>query len=142
MSKSSLAIAVICSLLAVSVSANAPAQVETYQYLDKDHLNWYFAMARGAIQGMQRGLYKKTTYATSDQCLGNDTVTNLMKLADAYEHGGTSELFGQFSAMYQVLYKFEKFCDLKTVPHDVIVFCVKNDCGWSTLLQNLLGKVF
>ena len=46
------------------------------------------------------------------------------------------------SAVYQMMYTFDKYCNLKDIIYDVTAWCLSGNLAFEMVGQNLLSKVF
>ena len=59
-------------------------------------MNYWFACARGYLEGMERGLYKRTEWAVNTKCLGSDAVADAVALYNMIDDGDEFINFGKF----------------------------------------------
>src|SRR5688500_11680896 len=57
----------------------------------KETVSYWFACARGALQGYEQGMYKKTNWQVNETCLGPETVNNTVKIYNLYFNGGADK---------------------------------------------------
>ena len=133
--------AVLLVLLACS-SLETTAQATDIVYPPDVTVKYWFAVARGGISGMEKGLYKKSTYVVNAQCLGNGTLNDTVQIYNMYFNNDTSkDWWGMMTRVQRIMHIQNKFCDFDDVINDLFKWCDNNDCTVEYLLQNVLKKV-
>lgn len=66
--------AVLLLITACLSSAIAGPVMADQQFTPTQTVNYWFALARGGLQGYEQGLYKYTNYVVNETCLGPDAV--------------------------------------------------------------------
>ena len=91
---------------------------------------------------MEQGMYKKTNYVVSNQCLGNDTVNTTVEIYNLYYNDSPDKNMWKILQLVQkVSHENSKYCDFDEILNDYFVWCDNNDCSIEYMLQNILKKV-
>lgn len=99
------------------------------------------AVMRAFIDGYYEGMYKQASYKVKDQCLGEQTIKDLVILDTAYSTN-TFNLTNVVGPIQEVIYLFIKYCEFDDAIFDLLKWCSNNDCTVSTMFQTLLKKIF
>ena len=68
-------------------------------------------MARGALEGLERSMYKRTNWVVNDSCLGNSTVNSSLEVYNIFVTQTSNKNF------------LEVLRVLLTLKHETDVYC-------------------
>ena len=125
---------ILLSVLALSMNVQAKSNETLYN--STVQAQYYFACARGFLQGAEIGLYALKTYTVSPHCLGSDAVAESVQLAEYLEGNANITFFQATSSLYNLYYNFDKYCQFSVIFHDLLNFYANpdNDTTPTTLL--------
>lgn len=63
-------------------------------------VKYWAAVARGSLQGFERGFYNKPSFVINELCLGKSACTQMENLYSAYITGAIINIFKTASSLY------------------------------------------
>ena len=127
------------SLLATQIQAKDKAQRDKEA---TETITYYFACARGFLEGMERGLYKRTNWAVNETCLGEQTVKDTVEIYNIFfADDEAKDFFKIMSLAFQIKHEQDAYCQFDVVMNDVLRWCDMYDCTLEFMLNNILKKV-
>ena len=108
----------------------------------RETVTYWFACARGFLQGIEIGMYKKSNYVVNATCLGNATVNETVQIYNLYFNSGADkDIWKILQLIQKVSHQQRVACDFDNVLNDYFIWCDNNDCSLDYMLQNVLKKV-
>ena len=107
-----------------------------------EYINYVLACTRGTLEGFSQGFYSSPKFRISKQCLDKQFSDDIRLLNDMSNGFTDSNGLKIVSAVYQMMYTFDKYCNLKDIIYDVTEWCLSGNLSFEMVGQNLLSKVF
>ena len=95
----------LCVLMAAVLVA-ADDQPDNLIVSEKQ-IKYYFAGAKGFLDGFEKGLHNDQNKGVSDDCMDENTALAFLKIEKIITGGDLTKLFGSLSKLYELLTNIE-----------------------------------
>ena len=106
-------------------------------------------MMRGAITGLQKGMYNERSFTLDEKCLGETTTNAISQLMDPIKshnpEAETTVFYESITSVYHILGYNDRYCDMEGFLIDFFEYCFANEdkpCGFSVMLERAQKDMF
>jgi hypothetical protein len=93
--------------------------------------------SRGFLEGYTQGFYNDNRYTLSDECLGEDTIQLVKRIAMSVSDYSNENLFQIAIATLKLRDELYDECEVERYLQEPTAFCFTHECDSLTLIANM-----
>lgn len=110
--------------------------------INQTEFRYYYTMARGYLDGTQKGLYNDNSLKLKPDCMGEQSYKDIIKLENLLSAGDIGGLFKSSGSIFALAYTFDKTCDLNELFFQLGQYAINNGTTPEQISLNLQNNMF